>query len=231
MKITIPTVAVIDHRAGRVTLDGVDIAPGTAIAEDPTVEVLGRSLAQITVGLYAENVLIVTDQGASSPTATAEAHAIVRSGLRDVLDWLGEGDSPCPDAEMAGGDDDAEWTESLDELRAERDRFLDLAEQAGWTIRKFLEQRDEARAAAKKLGVALDRERAKVERVREIAEGWRYKGEFGWGPWQIGEGPDPDGYVLDHAAGKIRAALSAGRRGRRRRMDAREAIERARGGR
>ena len=111
MKITIPTVAVIDHRAGRVTLDGVDIAPGTAIAEDPTVEVLGRSLAQITVGLYAENVLIVTDQGTSSPTATAEAHAIVRSGLRDVLDWLGERDIPGPDAELPpdDADDDAEW--------------------------------------------------------------------------------------------------------------------------
>lgn len=109
MKITIPTVAVIDYAAGRITLDGIDIAPGTAIAADSTVEVLDRSLARITVGLYAENVLIVTDQGASSPTAAAEARAIVRSGLRDVLDWLGEGDSPGPDAEMAGGDDDAEW--------------------------------------------------------------------------------------------------------------------------
>lgn len=173
----------------------------------------------------------MTDQCASSPTAAAEARDIVRSGLRDVLDWLGEGDSPGPDAEMAGGDDDAEWTESLDELRAERDRFLDLAEQAGWTIRKFLEQRDEARAAAKKLRDALDRERAKVERVREIAEGWRYKGEFGWGSWQIGEGPDPDGYVLDHAAGKIRAALSADQPDDDAEWDAREAIVRARGGR
>lgn len=41
-----------------------------------------------------------------------------------------------------------------------------------------------------------------------LAETWRYKGEFGWGAWQEGEGPDPEGYVLDRAAAALRAALT-----------------------
>ena len=32
---------------------------------------------------------------------------------------------------------------------------------------------------------------AQVARVEALAEDWRYKGQFGWGPWQIGEGPTP----------------------------------------
>ncbi len=49
---------------------------------------------------------------------------------------------------------------------------------------------------------------AQVARVEALAEDWRYKGQFGWGPWQIGEGPDPEGYVMDHCASALRAALS-----------------------
>ncbi len=49
---------------------------------------------------------------------------------------------------------------------------------------------------------------AQVARVEKLAEDWRYKGQFGWGPWQIGEGPDPEGYVMDHCASALRAALS-----------------------
>ena len=43
-----------------------------------------------------------------------------------------------------------------------------------------------------------------VERVRALAEGWRYKGEFGWGAWH---GPDESGLALDDAATKILRAL------------------------
>lgn len=46
-----------------------------------------------------------------------------------------------------------------------------------------------------------------VAEIRALAEQWRYKGEFGWGPWQIGEGPDQEGYVLDQAAAQIRTIL------------------------
>lgn len=49
---------------------------------------------------------------------------------------------------------------------------------------------------------------AQVTRVESLAEDWRYKGQFGWGAWQIGEGPDPEGYVMDHCASALRAALA-----------------------
>jgi hypothetical protein len=49
---------------------------------------------------------------------------------------------------------------------------------------------------------------AQVARVEKLAEEWRYKGEFGWGAWQLGEGPDPEGYVMDHCASALRAALA-----------------------
>ena len=49
---------------------------------------------------------------------------------------------------------------------------------------------------------------ATLAHVEALAEDWRYKGQFGWGPWQIGEGPDPEGYVMDHCASALRAALA-----------------------
>lgn len=49
---------------------------------------------------------------------------------------------------------------------------------------------------------------AALRSVLDLAEEWRYKGEFGWGPWQIGEGPDQEGYVLDDAAEKLRQVVS-----------------------
>lgn len=48
---------------------------------------------------------------------------------------------------------------------------------------------------------------AKVAAVEALVEKWRYKGEFGWGPWQEGHGPDQEGYVLDQCATDLRAAL------------------------
>lgn len=87
----IPTLAVIDHRKKRITLDGRDIAPGSAIADHPTVEVIGGLLTRVDVGLYAANVLVLGADGrVSSPSARAEGTAIVRRGLADVLAWLGE---------------------------------------------------------------------------------------------------------------------------------------------
>ena len=48
---------------------------------------------------------------------------------------------------------------------------------------------------------------AALEAVEALAEQWRYKGEFGWGAWQEGHGPDPEGHVLDSAASDIRKAI------------------------
>ena len=45
--------------------------------------------------------------------------------------------------------------------------------------------------------------------VLALAEEWRYKGEFGWGPWQEGYGPNPEGHFLDRASAELRAAVSA----------------------
>lgn len=61
------------------------------------------------------------------------------------------------------------------------------------------------------LAVLMDDAEQLLEAVRNmaaLAEEWRYKGEFGWGAWQEGEGPDPEGWALDIAAGKIRDALA-----------------------
>lgn len=48
---------------------------------------------------------------------------------------------------------------------------------------------------------------AKLDRIAALAEEWRYKGEYGWGAWQEGHGPDPEGYVLDYVAGQLRVAI------------------------
>jgi hypothetical protein len=48
---------------------------------------------------------------------------------------------------------------------------------------------------------------ALADKVRALADEWAYKGEFGWGPWQAGEGPDIEGQILDQAASRLRALL------------------------
>lgn len=48
---------------------------------------------------------------------------------------------------------------------------------------------------------------SKLERVEALIEKWRYKGEFGWGAWQEGYGPDQEGLILDDAAAKLRRAI------------------------
>ena len=50
---------------------------------------------------------------------------------------------------------------------------------------------------------------AAVQAVAALAEEWRYKGEFGWGAWQEGRGPDPEGAALDHASSAICSAVVA----------------------
>ena len=75
----------------------------------------------------------------------------------------------------------------------ERDEALRLHVEDHARIDALLIERGEALAA--------------LGRVRALAEDWRYKGEFGWGAWQEGHGPDQEGWVLDHAAGEIRTAL------------------------
>ena len=70
------------------------------------------------------------------------------------------------------------------------------------------DERDNALAEVARLTAERDALAAQVTRVESLAEDWRYKGRFGWGAWQIGEGPDPEGYVMDHCASALRAALA-----------------------
>ena len=44
--------------------------------------------------------------------------------------------------------------------------------------------------------------------VAVLAESWRYKGEFGWGAWQEGHGPDQEGTILDEVSSALRAAVA-----------------------
>lgn len=92
---------------------------------------------------------------------------------------------------MAGGDGDP-----LDHIQRRVDKLAFSALSPAERDRRFL------------LATVRD-QAAKLGRVAVLAEEWRYKGENGWGAWQEGEGPDPEGYLLDCAAGEVRAALTA----------------------
>ena len=65
-----------------------------------------------------------------------------------------------------------------------------------------------AQAEVARLTAERDALAAQVARVEALVEEWRYKGQFGWGAWQLGEGPDPEGYVMDHCAFALRDALT-----------------------
>jgi hypothetical protein len=57
-------------------------------------------------------------------------------------------------------------------------------------------------------GTDLVRLLAAVDAALALAEQWRYKGEFDWGTWQAGEGPDFEGHVLNRAAAELRRAVT-----------------------
>jgi|GEM_PF-6724951 len=71
-----------------------------------------------------------------------------------------------------------------------------------WNLRQV------AREDAAHLLSVVEAQAGQLAKVRELAEEWRYKGEFGWGAWQEGHGPDPEGTALDHASSQLRAALA-----------------------
>lgn len=75
-------------------------------------------------------------------------------------------------------------------------------------LNEYLDRAERAEAEVARLTAERDALAAQVARVEKLAEEWRYKGEFGWGAWQLGEGPDPEGYVMDHCASALRDALA-----------------------
>lgn len=85
---------------------------------------------------------------------------------------------------------------------------LGIIDYRGEQQQRAEDERDNALAEVARLTAERDALAAQVTRVESLAEDWRYKGQFGWGAWQIGEGPDPEGYVMDHCASALRAALA-----------------------
>lgn len=122
-------------------------------------------------------------------------------------------------ARMASSAADVPWllstveclTDLCGEFRKREERLnAEVERLRGWIDRS---ERQEARARRAEAEVArLTAERdalaAQVARVEKLAEDWRYKGQFGWGPWQLGEGPDPEGYVMNHCASALSDALA-----------------------
>jgi hypothetical protein len=87
-------------------------------------------------------------------------------------------------------------------------QFKDWRDAAGVQRDMAMRMHEVQRHRANRGEAERDRALAAIRRVEALCEEWRYKGEFGWGAWQEGEGPDHEGYVLDGAATQIRAALA-----------------------
>ena len=81
------------------------------------------------------------------------------------------------------------------------------------TLLAGIRERAEAYRTHGTPGLHAPQDRAKLlaalDAVTELAEKWRYKGEFGWGAWQEGEGPDETGQALDNASMELTAAVVA----------------------
>lgn len=88
----VASLVVVDKNSGTITVDGEEMLPANHLAEEVSVDGLGRfEIATVTFSVFADNIL-VTERGDQrrSPTAKAEGIRIVRDGLADVLKWLGE---------------------------------------------------------------------------------------------------------------------------------------------
>ena len=114
------------------------------------------------------------------------------------------------DAEfIAAAREDVPWlVERVERLERWKAEALGIIDYRGEQQQRAEDERDNALAEVARLTAERDALAAQVTRVESLAEDWRYKGPFGWGAWQIGEGPDPEGYVMDHCASALRAALA-----------------------
>jgi len=86
----------LDHVKGQLRIDG--LAFPYYVEEGPEIDVLDGRLGVVRVGIYADNVSVITADGTrtehSAPDYIEQAWAaergkeIVRDGLADVLTWL-----------------------------------------------------------------------------------------------------------------------------------------------
>jgi hypothetical protein len=129
---------------------------------------------------------------------------------------------------MSGPEEREQWREAAERHRNSLARTLMNGQTWAPRILALLadleaaeQERDAWRESAADLGQRLnkaeydrDEEQYENQRLRDgikaLADEWRYKGEFGWGPWQEGHGPDIEGQVLDEAAIRLRALLAEG---------------------
>jgi len=88
----------------------------------------------------------------------------------------------------------------LEAAERERDAWRESAADLGQRLNKAEYDRDEEQYENQRLR----------DGIEALAYEWRYKGEFGWGPWQEGHGPEIEGQVLDEAAIRLRALLAEG---------------------
>ena len=84
---------------------------------------------------------------------------------------------------------------------AEEDRDTLLAE-----VEVLTEERDAARAWARHRDAQREELQARLDRVRALAEEWRYKGERG-PTWYEAYGPNPEDHILDNASDDLLQAL------------------------
>lgn len=85
------TVIVLDHQAKRFTLDGREVAPADCIGADFDIDTNEGFLGAVTLTLFADNIVIRTESGRESrPVASDAARRIVREGMADILEWIGE---------------------------------------------------------------------------------------------------------------------------------------------
>ena len=117
-------------------------------------------------------------------------------------------------------------TEELEAVKADRDRKADACRYMGEIIERQGKSVVAVTGSQDLIGedgdgdwegvwdrvFELRRERDRLKNalkaIEKLAEEWRYKGEFGWGAWQEGHGPDPEGYALDMASVEIRKAIT-----------------------
>jgi hypothetical protein len=94
---------VVDRQKNEIRMDGVAFPYWTG--PDPEIELMGPGMpAVLTIGVFADNLTYISDQGEpkvlaqASPRAESEwakrrAKEIVLEGLADVVEWLGRAEA------------------------------------------------------------------------------------------------------------------------------------------
>lgn len=91
---------VVDHKAHEIRIDGLTFP--YYVEEGPEVDTIEGMIGVLRVGIYADNLSVITSDGTerhlTTPMKQVElawaaqrGREIVREGLADVIAWIGEG--------------------------------------------------------------------------------------------------------------------------------------------